>query len=73
MLKIFGAMVLAMGLLGVALAADTAPATAPTTTSKPATPACCGDKCKMMTKCCTTDAAGKTTCAMGGGCCIKAQ
>jgi hypothetical protein len=71
MLKYLGAMILALGLLGIAYAADTAPATAPSTTSKPALPACCGDNCKKMTNCCKTDAAGKNTCAMGGSCCVK--
>ncbi len=74
MLKYIGAMILALGLMGIVYAADTAPATtAPaTTTSKPATPACCGDACKKMVNCCKTDAAGKTTCGMGGSCCMKA-
>jgi hypothetical protein len=73
MLKYFGAMMLALGLLGLAFAADTvpAPSTAPATATKPALPACCGDTCKKMVNCCQTDAAGKTTCAMGGGCCVK--
>jgi len=73
MLKYLTAMILALGLLGIAYAADTAPATAtaPSTTSKPAVPACCGDKCKMMTNCCKADTAGKVTCGMGGSCCVK--
>ena len=34
-------------------------------------PACCGDKCKTMAGCCSTDDKGKTTCSMGGSCCVK--
>jgi hypothetical protein len=34
-------------------------------------PACCGDKCKKMEGCCSTDDKGKTTCSMGGSCCVK--
>ncbi len=61
-----------LGLLGAVYAADTAPATTPSTTSKPALPACCGDKCKSMGgTCCKTDATGKATCYMGGSCCEK--
>lgn len=73
MMRFLGAMTLVLGLMGVAYAADTMPASAPaTTTSKPALPACCGDKCKAMGgACCKSDAAGKTTCSMGGGCCVK--
>ena len=61
-----------MAFAGVAVA-QTAPSTAPaTTTSKPATPECSGDKCKAMgAGCCKTDDKGKTTCAMGGSCCVK--
>jgi hypothetical protein len=75
MVKLVGAMMVVVGLMGAAWAADTAPATkaatgTATTTSKPAVPACCGDKCKMMVNCCKEDA-GKTTCAMGGSCCVK--
>lgn len=65
-----GAILLAAGLLisGIAWAADTQPATS----TKPSTPACCGDDCKKMgSNCCTTDASGKTTCSMGGSCCKK--
>ena len=73
MLKYFGAMMLALGLLGIAFAADTVPATstAPATATKPALPACCGDTCQKVGACCKTDAAGKTTCPMGGSCCVK--
>ena len=69
-MKILGAMLLTLGLMGVAFAAETAPATA---TSKPATsmPACCGDKCKPMANCCKADANAKVSCGMGGGCCEK--
>jgi len=74
-MKVFGALLIVMGMLGVAFAADTMPATstkpATSTASPPATPACCGDKCKPMPGCCKADASGKVTCAMGGGCCQK--
>lgn len=72
-MKIIGAMILALGLLSVAYAADTMPATstAPATSTKPADPACCGDKCKPMPGCCKADASGKVTCGMGGSCCVK--
>jgi hypothetical protein len=67
-MKVLGAFLLVAGLAtsGALWAADTAPAT------KPALPACCGDACKKMGPgCCSTDAAGTTTCSMGGSCCIK--
>jgi len=68
-MKFLGAMIVALGLLGVAYAADTA--TAPAASTKPADPACCGDKCKQMSGCCKADASGKITCGMGGSCCEK--
>jgi hypothetical protein len=72
MKRYLGAMMMVMGLLGAAYAADTKPASQPSTTSKPAGLACCGDKCKAMgANCCKADAAGKATCSMGGGCCVK--
>ena len=50
-----------------------ATATAPATTQA-ALPACCGDSCKKMgAGCCKTDDKGKTTCTMGGSCCVKAE
>ena len=65
-MKLLGITLLALGLsLGGTLFAQTTPAT------KPAAPACCGDKCKAMADCCKADAAGKMACAMGGGCCLK--
>ena len=69
-MKFFGTMMLLAGLVlgGVAFAADTQPAT---TTKAATAPACCGDACKKMGTCCKVDAAGKTTCPMGGGCCTK--
>jgi hypothetical protein len=74
MSKYLGAMILALGLLGAAFAAETMPATSTApATSKPALPACCGDTCKRMVNCCQVDAAGKTICAMGGSCCVKSQ
>lgn len=65
-MKLFGAllMIVGMGLGGAAWAADAA-------TTKPALPACCGEKCAKMPNCCKTDANGKDVCSMGGGCCIK--
>lgn len=65
-MKLFGALMLVLGLAagGLAFAADAA--------TKPALPACCGDKCKAMGDgCCKTGADGKVTCDMGGSCCIK--
>ena len=73
-MRYLGAILIVLGLLGAAYAADTKPATSPaTSTSQPALPACCGDKCKAMgPTCCKSDAAtGKTTCYMGGSCCVK--
>jgi hypothetical protein len=65
-MKVFGAMMLVVGMVlgGAAWAGDTA-------TTKPAAPACCGEKCQKMGECCKADAAGKMTCSMGGGCCVK--
>ena len=63
-------MAAALAFAGVALAQTTTSQPA-TTSSQPALPACCGDMCKKMVNCCKTDAAGKTTCAMGGSCCLK--
>jgi len=72
-MKVLGMMMIVLGLMGVAFAADTAPATKPATStaSAPATPACCGEKCKPMPGCCKADANGKVTCGMGGSCCQK--
>jgi hypothetical protein len=70
MIKSIAFLALVTSIFGMAslYAADTAPASAP------ATPACCGDMCKKMgSNCCTADAAGKITCAMGGSCCLKAD
>jgi hypothetical protein len=68
MTRYLGAMMVVMGLLGVAYAADTQPATKPAS----GMPACCAEKCKAMGgTCCKTDAAGKTSCSMGGSCCGK--
>jgi hypothetical protein len=67
MVKLVGAMMVVVGLMGAAWAADTAPAT------KAALPTCCGDTCKKMVNCCKEDKDGKTTCAMGGSCCLKTE
>jgi len=67
-MKMLGITLMALGLsIGGTLFAQTAP----TTTTKPAALPCCGEKCKPMPGCCKLDAAGKATCAMGGGCCEK--
>ena len=75
MMKLIGAAMLGVGLALAGISfAQTKPATstAPATSTKPATPACCGDECKKMGgACCKTDDAGKTTCSMGGSCCVK--
>jgi hypothetical protein len=64
-MKLFGAILVLVGMSlgGAVWAADTA--------TKPAAPACCGEKCKKMGDCCKTDAAGKDVCGMGGSCCGK--
>ena len=69
MIRLIAALFIATGLaLGAtALAADTQPATS----TKPATPACCGDTCKKMGNCCKLDASGKVSCPMSGKCCSK--
>ncbi len=75
MMKSVMALMVVLGSMGAVLAAETAPATtAPATKpaeTKAALPECCKDQCKKMVNCCKTDAAGKTTCAMGGSCCNK--
>jgi hypothetical protein len=71
-MKVFGTLmfVLGMAIGGAILAADMQPMPA-STTSKPATPACCGDACmKMGAECCKTDDKGEVTCSMGGSCCV---
>jgi len=68
-MKLFGALMLVAGfaLSGALFAAEQA-----TTTTKPATPACCKDECKKMGDgCCKVDANGKASCSMGGSCCNK--
>jgi hypothetical protein len=72
MMKLVGAVMVVMGLMGAAWAADAAPATKAATT-KAALPACCGDTCKKMVNCCKEDKEGKATCGMGGKCCVKAE
>jgi hypothetical protein len=57
---------------GMAISLNAAAATA----TKPASPApaCCGDACRGMPHvCCSVVDKGKSTCAMGGGCCVKAE
>ncbi len=71
-MKLFGVLLLglAIGIGGIVFAADTQPATKPTT--QPAAMACCGDTCKGMgAGCCKMDDKGKMTCSMGGSCCVK--
>ena len=70
MKAMFGILMMAAGvtLAGITFAQATSQ---PATSTKPALPACCGEKCKTMVNCCKTDAAGKRTCGMGGSCCEK--
>jgi len=73
---VFAAVALAAGAASIRVfgqsASQAATATAPAT--KPTLPACCGDACKKMgAGCCKNDANGKTTCSMGGSCCIKPE
>jgi len=78
-MKLFGALLLVLGMSAAAIATfgmapmAPAPATKPAaTTSQPAMPACCGDACmKMGAGCCKADDKGKVTCSMGGSCCVK--
>ena len=72
-MKVFGALMLALSLaVGGTLFAADMQSMQPTTTSKPAMPACCGDACmKMGAGCCKADDKGKVTCSMGGSCCLK--
>jgi hypothetical protein len=63
---------MAVGAMGAVWGAETGTATKPAaTTTKAALPECCKEQCQKMVNCCTTDGAGKTTCAMGGSCCNK--
>lgn len=67
---------LAMVLLLAGLGLGVAPRFAFTAETQPDVkklPDCCGDKCKSMTNCCSTDDKGKTTCSMGGSCCVKVE
>ena len=71
-MKLFGALMLVLGMAAASVAVfAAAPATKPAT-SQAALPACCGDACKKMgPSCCKADDKGKATCSMGGTCCVK--
>ncbi len=71
-MKLFTALMLILGIaVGATLFAADAQPVQPTTATKPADPACCGDACmKMGAGCCKTDDQGKVTCSMGGSCCV---